>query len=123
MVGVVITIRLIRDFEHRNIKLMVMRDVDLSCSGAELKTNILKRIAEESAFVTLRRSDLTTLKIHQLSAHQYKDQNLVVNLDRDDWVIEDGDRLQDKGVRAEAEISFYNNDAYQSFKQNPVVKW
>eukprot|EP00188_Purpureofilum_apyrenoidigerum_P002069 Plantae.Rhodophyta-Purpureofilum_apyrenoidigerum.ctg22322.p1 GENE.Plantae.Rhodophyta-Purpureofilum_apyrenoidigerum.ctg22322~~Plantae.Rhodophyta-Purpureofilum_apyrenoidigerum.ctg22322.p1 ORF type:complete len:145 (+),score=32.05 Plantae.Rhodophyta-Purpureofilum_apyrenoidigerum.ctg22322:61-435(+) len=122
-VGVVLTIRLIRSFEYRNVKLMVLKRVDLDINAAELKTLILERLRKEPAFTTLRNIQFDTLKIHQLSAHQYKDQNLVVNLSRDEWLLQDDDKLSDKGISAEAEISFFNRDAYNKFKANPEVKW
>lgn len=51
MSEVVLTIRLIRNFEYRNVKLMVMHGVSLESTVAELKAKILQRKSERACCV------------------------------------------------------------------------
>ncbi|KAJ1971745.1 hypothetical protein H4R35_005078, partial [Dimargaris xerosporica] len=50
--------------------------------------------------------------------------NLIINLDRDEWVLSnDHDMLDYHDIGHETEVSFFNRDAYEQFKRNPEVKW
>ncbi|KAG9305646.1 hypothetical protein G9A89_022568 [Geosiphon pyriformis] len=66
-----------------------------------------------------------TLKIYT-KAHGSKTQNLTINLDHDeDWILKDDNfTLSSYGIENETELSFFNYDAYQKFKEHPdVIKW
>jgi len=50
--------------------------------------------------------------------------NLIINLDHDEWILEDDDKiLADVGLENETEVSFFSRKAYESFKLNPEVRW
>ncbi|OCF33131.1 hypothetical protein I316_05176 [Kwoniella heveanensis BCC8398] len=56
-------------------------------------------------------------------AHGHKTTNLIINLDHDEWILDPTAILKDIGAENETEISFFNREAYESFKANPEIKW
>jgi len=63
-----------------------------------------------------------TLKIY-FRRGGFKPNNLVINLDNDDWVLHDDKKLTDYNIDNETEISLYNLEDYVKFKANPEIKW
>jgi hypothetical protein len=56
-------------------------------------------------------------------AHSSKTTNLIINLDHDDWILDDEDKLLvDLGFKNETEVSFFNREAYEKFKIDPKVR-
>ncbi|XP_034309221.2 UPF0538 protein C2orf76 homolog isoform X2 [Magallana gigas] len=105
-----VTIRLIRSFEHRNLKHVVYHDVDLTQSVADFKDFVRK----------------DTLKIsHQ--AYGYKSNNPVMNLEDDEKLIlnmlKEDRSLKRNGVDNETEISFFKMEDYLEYKKNPRHAW
>lgn len=50
--------------------------------------------------------------------------NLIINLDHDEWILEDGSKaLSEVGFENETEASFFNRAAYEAFKLNPQTRW
>eukprot|EP00123_Amoebidium_parasiticum_P019319 comp24530_c0_seq1/m.46767 comp24530_c0_seq1/g.46767 ORF comp24530_c0_seq1/g.46767 comp24530_c0_seq1/m.46767 type:complete len:128 (-) comp24530_c0_seq1:397-780(-) len=112
----IVTIRLIRNFEYRTMKNLVLRGVDLKMTGRELKELIQQKIQTESGFLPYKKNTFDTLKLHH-KAHGAKTDTLIINLGHEELVIEDEDTLEAKGVENETEISFYNLAAYREFEK------
>jgi hypothetical protein len=115
-----ITIRLIRSFEHRAVKNLVLREVDLTQTVSELRQKILARLPSKTAF---RKFHYDTLKIeHQ--AHGVKTNDPLINKNDDkSLVLEEEVTLSDSGVKNETTISFFKKDNYLSYKDNPTLLW
>jgi len=66
---------------------------------------------------------LDTLKLYT-KAHGSKTTNLIINLDHDDWILQDDDRtLASFGFENETEVSFFDRELYDAFKKNPTTNW
>jgi len=61
--SVVLTIYLVKSFEYRTMKTMVLKDVDLSMKASELMAQISSTIQNQSAYVPYRNATLDTLRI------------------------------------------------------------
>ncbi|XP_060086107.1 UPF0538 protein C2orf76 homolog [Ylistrum balloti] len=118
-----VTVRLIRSFEHRNIKHIVFQNVDLTqtaetfmrCIDNDLKTR-------QGIAPPFRTYKYDTFKIlHQ--AHGSKTSDPVINTDHDELIMSPDTTLQDSGVKNETELSYFKMDDYKTYKQNPNLKW
>lgn len=120
----IITVRIIKSFAYRTVKNHVFKNLDLTTTTVgQLLDQIKQVIASQPAFRAYRTVDLNTVKIYT-KAHGSKTMNLVINLDHDDWVLQNHSKtLSDYGIENEAELSVYNNEAYEKYKQNPEEKW
>jgi len=57
-------------------------------------------------------------------AHGAKTTNLIINLDHDDWILDDDEKiLADLGFENETEISFFNRELYKAFEADPQTSW
>jgi len=66
---------------------------------------------------------LDTVKLYT-KAHGAKTTNLIINLDHDEWVLDDDSKsLADYGFENETEVSFFNRELYEQFKTNPQTSW
>ncbi|KTF73906.1 hypothetical protein cypCar_00042561 [Cyprinus carpio] len=103
----VLTVRLVRSFEHRNFKPVVYKDVNLD-----------QTVEEFISFVTQ-----DTMKIiHQ--PHGAKTNELVMSLEDDETLIlRDGCRLRACGIANETELAFFKMADYEKFKANPQTEW
>eukprot|EP00105_Crassostrea_gigas_P044644 XP_019928792.1 PREDICTED: UPF0538 protein C2orf76 homolog isoform X2 [Crassostrea gigas] len=102
-----VTIRLIRSFEHRNLKHVVYHDVDLTQSVADFKEFVRK----------------DTLKISH-KAYGYKSNDPVINLEDDEkLILKEESSLKENGVENETEISFFKMEDYLEYKKNPHLAW
>ncbi|KAJ1976164.1 hypothetical protein H4R34_004083 [Dimargaris verticillata] len=123
-----LTVRLIKSFEYRTFKNIVLRDVDFAHTTAgELKARIQTEIHTASGMKPFRTVPYDTLKIYT-KAHGAKmanqTNNLIINLDNNEWILSnDHDMLDYHGIGHETEISYYNREAFEQFKHNPEVKW
>ncbi|KAL9644124.1 hypothetical protein ABK040_005589 [Willaertia magna] len=119
-----LTIRLIRSFEYRNIKPMILHHINIyKMTGNELLELILNKINTESNFNNHKNRNYNTLKLYH-SAHSFKSQNLVINLQDDDHLILNLNKsLVENNVKNEAEISCFILEEYLNFKKNPQIKW
>ncbi|KAI8149953.1 hypothetical protein BJV82DRAFT_503803 [Fennellomyces sp. T-0311] len=105
----VITIRCIKSFEYRTCKSLVLQHLNLETTTVgELKTLVREN----------------TLKLYTV-AHGHKTQNLIINMEDDASLIfsDDSATLAWLGLENEAELSFFNREAYETFKKNPDMKW
>eukprot|EP01136_Pigoraptor_vietnamica_P005679 Opistho-1_new@37633 len=120
--GITITVRLVKNFEYRTIKPLVLHNIDPNMTAKELMDLVNKRIGEISGYPQYRNNNFDTIKIlHQ--PHLSKTNNTVINLDHDELILSPDARICDGGVINETELSFFNRAMYEAFKQNPMNKW
>ncbi|TMS06681.1 UPF0538 protein C2orf76-like protein [Larimichthys crocea] len=105
--GAVVTVRLVRSFEHRNFRPVVFHGVNVELTVLD--------------FMQLVRDD--TMKIiHQ--AHGAKTNELVMSLDDDEKLILQHDQtLRAAGVDNETEVAFFRKEDYGLYKANPRTAW
>ncbi|XP_030642028.1 UPF0538 protein C2orf76 homolog isoform X2 [Chanos chanos] len=103
----VLTVRLVRSFQHRNFKPVVFRDVNLDQTVEQ--------------FIAFVKND--TMKIiHQ--AHGAKTNELVMSLEDDDkLILRNGLSLRECGVANETELAFFKIADYEEYKANPQTVW
>ncbi|KAJ3304308.1 hypothetical protein HDV03_002923 [Kappamyces sp. JEL0829] len=119
--SLVLTIRLIKSFEFRAVKNLVLKDVAPSTTVAELKEIVKEHIKTASAFKAVVNVAFDTMKLYVM-AHGHKSQNLIINLDNEGY-LDDTKTLQECGIENETEISFFKAADYERFKANPEIKW
>ncbi|XP_020487652.1 UPF0538 protein C2orf76 homolog [Labrus bergylta] len=120
----VITVRLVRSFEHRNFKPVVFHGVDLDQTVLDFIQLVKDGIATRAALPPpFRKYAYDTMKIvHQ--AHGAKTNELVMSLDDDEkLILRDGLTLREAGVANETEVAFFKGEDYGLFKANPTSFW
>ncbi|KAJ1960441.1 hypothetical protein IWQ62_004233 [Dispira parvispora] len=119
-----LTVRLIKSFEYRTFKNVVLHNIDFAnLTVGDIRARVDKEIQTGSGMKPFRNVAFDTLKIYT-QAHGAKTNNLIINLDHDDWFLSnDHDILDYRGIGHETEISYFNREAYERFKLNPEVKW
>ncbi|KAH8829707.1 hypothetical protein DL96DRAFT_1076472 [Flagelloscypha sp. PMI_526] len=119
-----LTVRIIKSFEYRTEKSLVLQHIDLtSTSVAHLKELAREAIVTQSGWKPYRNIVLDTLKLYT-QAHGAKTTNLIINLENDDWILDDDTKLLvDLGFKNETEVSFFNKELYEAFKADPTTKW
>jgi len=121
---ITVTIRVIRNFQYRTMRTLILRQIPLHTTIANLRQQILHQIAEQDAFAPFRQMNLDTLKLYT-KGQGMKPNNLIINLEHDeDWIFKDDKKtLGDLGIDNETEISFFNMEDYQRYKADPQLKW
>ncbi|ORX61011.1 cytoplasmic protein [Piromyces finnis] len=120
---ITLTIRLIKSFEYRTFKNVILHDVDITTmTCGKLKEDIIQKIHSTSGYKPYLNVKFDTLKLY-FKHFGAKTSNLIVNLDHDDWFLDDSKTLEESGIENEAEISFFNRADYDKFKANPEIKW
>uniref|UniRef100_A0A3Q3CC92 Chromosome 2 open reading frame 76 n=1 Tax=Haplochromis burtoni TaxID=8153 RepID=A0A3Q3CC92_HAPBU len=115
----VVTVRLVRSFEHRNFKPVVFHGVRLEQTVQDFMQ--LVKDGESRACVP-RVSSYTMKIIHQ--AHGAKTNELVMSLDDDETlVLHEGQTLRAAGVAHETEVAFFRKADYSLYKANPQTAW
>ncbi|TNN03709.1 UPF0538 protein C2orf76 homolog [Takifugu flavidus] len=120
----VVTVRLVRSFEHRNFKPVVFHGVSLDQKVLDfiqlVRDDVAKRPGVPPPF---RNHDYDTMKIvHQ--AFGAKTNELVVSLDDDEQLILHNDQtLREAGVVNETEVAFFRRRDYGLYKANPTCLW
>jgi len=119
-----ITVRVIKSFEYRTERNLVLRKVDLrTTTVGQLKEMVKQAIQSGSVWRPYRNVALDTLKLYT-QPHGAKTSNLIINLDHDEWILNDDDKvLADVGFENETEASFFNRAAYETYKCNPEIRW
>jgi len=119
-----LTLRIIKSFEYRTEKSLVLHDVNLETTTVgRLKEIAKETIRTQSAWKPYRTANLDTIKLYT-KAHGAKTTNLIINLDHDDWIIDDDSKLLvDVGFENETEVSCFNRELYDAFKANPETRW
>ncbi|KAF8136236.1 hypothetical protein EV363DRAFT_1395352 [Boletus edulis] len=117
-----ITVRVIKSFEYRTERSLVLHKLNLEATTVGgLKEIVRQAVQTGSAWRPYRNAVLDTLKLYT-KAHGAKTTNLIINLDHDDWILEDDDKiLADVGLENETEVSFFSRKAYDGFKLSPEV--
>ncbi|XP_058508342.1 UPF0538 protein C2orf76 homolog [Solea solea] len=120
----VVTVRLIRSFEHRNFRPVVFRGVCLDQTLQDFMQLVRDDIARRpDVLLPFRTYTYDTMKIiHQ--AHGAKTNELVMNLENDeDLILQDDQTLRAAGVANETEVAFFRKEDYTLFKANPKTAW
>ncbi|KAK7153607.1 hypothetical protein R3I94_007103 [Phoxinus phoxinus] len=120
----VLTLRLVRSFEHRNFKPLVFKDVHLDQTVEEFITFVKQDVSTRAGLPPpFKQFDYDTMKIiHQ--AHGAKTNELVMSLEDDEkLILRDGCRLRACGVANETELAFFKMADYKQFKANPQTEW
>ncbi|CAF1052575.1 unnamed protein product [Rotaria sordida] len=119
--SMILSIRLIRSFEHRNIRHITLRSIDSSgqMTGKELKQRILTMLPNEKLPPPFKTFAFDTLKIEHYP-HQAKSNDVVIRRDSDEQlIIEDAKCLCDYNIIDGTEIAFFKRSDYELYKQNP----
>lgn len=121
----VITIRLVKSFEYRTFKNLIIHEVPLSMTVGELVQRIHEymqtKANELKPFLNVQ---YDTLKIYT-QPYGSKSANLIINLEHDDeLILSDPDvLLSNVGIQNETELSYFNRAAYEAYKANPQTRW
>ncbi|CCM06097.1 uncharacterized protein FIBRA_08344 [Fibroporia radiculosa] len=117
-----LTIRIIKSFEFRTERSLVLHNVNLEqTTVGQLKEIARQAVQTQPGWKPYRNATIDTLKLYT-KAHGAKTTNLIINLDHDDWILDDDTKiLSDYGFENETEISFFNRKLYEEFKANPEV--
>ncbi|PVU99200.1 hypothetical protein BB559_000911 [Furculomyces boomerangus] len=117
-----ITVRVIKNFEYRTIKNLVLRVNLEKMTVGDLMELCKKEINERSMFKAFRTVDYDTLKIYT-HAFGHKTQNLAINLETIDFLEDKDLTLAQVGIKNETELSMFNRNAFLEYKANPSTKW
>ncbi|KAG8760718.1 hypothetical protein FRC14_002214 [Serendipita sp. 396] len=118
-----ITVRVIKSFEYRVAKALVLHDLDLThTTVGELKEKVAGIVKTQAGWKPYRTMEFDTLKLYT-KAHGAKTTNLIINLENDEWILDNDALLADTGLENEAEVSFFNRSDYDAFKASPEIKW
>eukprot|EP00834_Sanchytrium_tribonematis_P000877 NODE_17_length_48642_cov_1.199349.p41 type:complete len:114 gc:universal NODE_17_length_48642_cov_1.199349:47933-47592(-) len=111
-----LTVRVIKNFEYRTIKSIVL-DIDGTSNINFLKKKIMELLPKKFD------GNYDTVKIYFIP-HAFKTQNLVINLDDDSSMILSDDIVLSSRLKDDCELSFFNYQSYLTFKKQPnFIKW
>jgi len=119
-----ITVRIIKSFEYRTQKALVLKELNLKeTTVQDLIDRCVQAIKTAPGFKPYRTLQLDTLKLYT-QAHSHKTMNLIINLDHEDWILNDKNKtLAEYGVVNETELSLFNRELYEAFKEHPDLRW
>ncbi|XP_070770329.1 UPF0538 protein C2orf76 homolog isoform X1 [Enoplosus armatus] len=120
----VVTVRLVRSFEHRNFRPVVFHGVSVDQTVLDFMQRVRDDIATRPGLPSpFRNYAYDTMKIiHQ--AHGAKTNELVMSLDDDEkLILQDGQTLRGAGVANETEVAFFKKEDYGLYKANPKAAW
>ncbi|KAJ3726310.1 cytoplasmic protein [Lentinula raphanica] len=117
-----LTVRVIKSFQYRTERSLVLQNINLETTTVgQLKDISRQAIQSQSGWKPYRNVELDTMKLYS-QAHGAKTTNLIINLDHDEWILTDDSKtLAEAGFENETEVSFFNRNLYEQFKQNPEV--
>ncbi|XP_070694576.1 UPF0538 protein C2orf76 homolog isoform X2 [Pempheris klunzingeri] len=127
---IVVTVRLVRSFEHRNFRPVVFHGISMDQTVQDFVHLVRDDIATRPGIPPpFKKYAYDTMKIiHQ--AHRAKKllfwqtNELVMSLDDDEkLVLQDGQTLKAAGVANETEVAFFRKEDYQLYKANPKTAW
>ncbi|KAJ7109112.1 hypothetical protein C8R44DRAFT_635732 [Mycena epipterygia] len=118
-----LTLRIIKSFEFRTERSLVLHNINLeSTTVGQLKDIARTAVTSQPGWKPYRNVVLDTLKLYT-QAHGAKTTNLIINLDHDEWILDDDTQvLADLGFENETEVSFFNKELYTQFQANPQVR-
>ena len=121
-----VTVRIIRSFEHRNHRNLVLKHLDLpNMTINDLKHMIHDSLKTVSALKPIANHNYDTLKLYS-QPHGAKCNNPIINVGGDDHLIMKSDDLRplnELGIGHETEISYFNYDDYHRYQLNPTTIW
>ncbi|KAF5330631.1 hypothetical protein D9619_005717 [Psilocybe cf. subviscida] len=135
-----ITVRIIKSLKFRTERSLVLHHLDLdNVSVAQLKEMAKHAVSTQPGWKPYRNvvlgvyfsahrsshfsSNPDTLKLYT-KAHGSKTSNLIINLDHDEWILDDDSKtLTEVGFENETEVSFFSRQDYDDFKLNPETSW
>jgi len=119
-----LTLRIIKSFEYRTERSLVLHGLNLETTTAgELKNIARQAVQTQPGWKPYRNVALDTMKLYT-KAHGAKTTNLIINLDHEEWIIDDDTKiLADLGFENETEVSLFNREQYEQFKLNPETRW
>ncbi|XP_022077502.1 UPF0538 protein C2orf76 homolog [Acanthochromis polyacanthus] len=120
----VVTVRLVRSFEHRNFKPIVFHGVSLDQTVQDFIEFVRVDIATKPGLpLPFRKYAYDKMKIiHQ--AHGAKTNELVMSLyDDDKLILQDDQTLRTAGVANETEVAFFREEDYSLYRANPKTAW
>eukprot|EP00741_Cyanophora_paradoxa_P001382 tig00000480_g1337.t1 len=120
--GVTVVVRVIKSFEYRTFKNLVLHNVDLGMRVADFRQLVDQKIQTEAGFAPYRNHKSDTLKLH-MKAHGAKTSNPVINVGHEELVLKETGTLGEQGVEHETELSYFAMSDYEAYKANPQVKW
>uniref|UniRef100_A0A3Q4BU96 Uncharacterized protein n=1 Tax=Mola mola TaxID=94237 RepID=A0A3Q4BU96_MOLML len=114
---VVVTVRLVRSFEHRNFKLVVFHGLNLDQTVQDFIQFV--RDGENP------RSLPPPFRKYSYGMYVCVSTNeLVMSLDDDDkLILQNGQTLRAAGVVNETEVAFFRREDYDLYKANPKSAW
>ncbi|XP_059085194.1 UPF0538 protein C2orf76 homolog [Tigriopus californicus] len=118
----IVCVRLIRSFQHRNIRHLVLKDVDWSQTVERFMVRVLEHIKTAPGLPPpFRKFDYDCMKIeHQ--AHGAKTSDPVINRSEDDLLILKPDQtLAEGGVKHETEIALFKRADYMAYQAHPDI--
>ncbi|KAK5667665.1 hypothetical protein QVD99_005777 [Batrachochytrium dendrobatidis] len=121
-----LTIRLIKSFEYRTFKNLVLQHIDPEMLVKDLKILVLEKIKSTPGLKPYHNTVFDCLKLY-VKAHGSKTQHLIINLDHDEgkdtFIMDDNLTLSAQSVENETELSFFNHELYTLYKAHPNNKW
>ncbi|KAH9001662.1 hypothetical protein EDB92DRAFT_2110606 [Lactarius akahatsu] len=147
----VITVRVIKSFDFRTERSLVLHDINLETTTiGNLKTIVRDAIQTQAGWKPYRSASFglnplchTRSSKKERTGRRYgvkgekkivyvcadfawriRPPNLIINLDHDDWIFSDESKtLAESGFENETEVSFFNKDMYETFKLDPQTRW
>ncbi|CAA7270156.1 unnamed protein product [Cyclocybe aegerita] len=135
-----ITVRVIKSLRYRTERSIVLHNINLlTTTVGRLKEIANQAVQTQPGWKPYRNVHLDTLKLYT-KAHGSKTSNLIINLDHDEWILDDdsktlaqvdfgsGQSSRPLAVLTidsenETEVSFFNRQDYEEFKLNPKTSW
>ncbi|KAM9988716.1 hypothetical protein ACTFIZ_012564 [Dictyostelium cf. discoideum] len=118
----ILIIRVIRSFEYRTIKNLILKDIDLNTNVSDFKKLVSDKIQTTPGFTPFKTKQYDSMKIFFVP-HGQKPNNLTINLENDHFFLNNNKSLAENGVVYETEISFFVMEDYLKYKENPENKW
>ncbi|EGC30591.1 hypothetical protein DICPUDRAFT_41247 [Dictyostelium purpureum] len=118
----IIIVRVIKSLEYRTIKNLILKDIDLNMNTLDFKKLVTEKIQTTPGFAPYKTKAYDSMKIFFVP-HGQKPNNLTINLDNDQYFLNNNRTLAENGVVYETEISYFIMDEYLAYKLNPESKW
>lgn len=119
-----LTVRIIKSFQFRTERSLVLHNINLDTTTVgQLKDIARQAVLSQPGWKPYRNVALDTLKLYT-KAHGAKTTNLIINLDNDNWILNDDSQiLSHLGFENETEVSFFSRELYDVYKLDPTTSW